>query len=104
MIRFRIERKKKKKKKTEFSKKLLIISYLIGILIIAYAMFIQLLIISSNYQGDSSIVTGLIAGAFAEMGVVSGFYKWKAKAENIVKLQKLYGEEMIEKIKNEEDV
>ncbi|MFO1442775.1 hypothetical protein KDN24_06050 [Bacillus sp. Bva_UNVM-123] len=87
---------KSKRHKTEFSKKVIMFSYAIGIVIILYAMYIQLLIITKDYHGDSGIVIALISGAFAEMATVTGFYKWKAMQENKIKLTEIYGKEIVE--------
>lgn len=94
-------KERKPKRKKEFSKKVLVVSYLLGVLIIAYAMFIQMLIITQNYIGDSSIVVALISGAFAEMGLVTSVYKIKAMQENKIKLKKIYGEEFVNQIEYE---
>mgnify|MGYP003429355701 CR=1 FL=1 len=61
-------------KKMEFSKKILVVTFGIAVVIIAYAMFVQMLVILKDYHGGT------------------GFYYWKAKRENELKLKKKFGE------------
>lgn len=84
----------------EFSKIVLVTSYVIGVLILIFAMTIQWLFMSNDYHGGSEIVVTLITGAFAEMGIVSSMYSWKSKAENIIKIQQQYGSEIADKVKD----
>lgn len=74
----------------EFSKKMLVWSYIVGIATILFAMIIQCIFIAKDYQGDSSIVIALLSGGFAEMSIVSGVYAVKAKMENRIKLEAIY--------------
>lgn len=78
------------KKRMEFSKKMLIASYSVGVVILIFAMVMQWLFLSNGYEGSSEIVVTLITGAFAEMGIVTSMYSWKAKMENKIKLQAIY--------------
>lgn len=67
----------------EFSKKILLVTSVIAVFILAYAMCIQYLIIVRDYQGDTNIVITLLSVLGAEVATGTGFYYWKAKSENI---------------------
>lgn len=79
-------------KKMEFSKKILVVTFGIAVVIIAYAMFVQMLVILKDYHGGTEIVTVLIGALAAEVTAGTGFYYWKAKRENELKLKKKFGE------------
>lgn len=88
--------KVKKKTKIEFSKKMLVWSYLVGIVTILFAITIQIVFIVKDYHGDTSIVIALLSGGFAEMSIVSGVYGIKAKMENSIKLKARYKDKISE--------
>lgn len=71
------------KPKMEFSKKILLVTSVIAVFILAYAMSIQYLIIVRDYQGDTNIVITLLTVLGAEVATGTGFYYWKAKSENV---------------------
>ena len=71
------------KPRMEFSKKILLVTSVIAVFILVYAMSIQYLIILKDYQGDTNIVITLLTVLGAEVATGTGFYYWKAKAENI---------------------
>jgi len=75
----------------EFSKKILFTTLIIALIIIAYAMWIQYLIITKDYQGGTEIVTSLIVALGAEVTAGTSFYYWKSKKENEIKLRNQYG-------------
>lgn len=67
--------KKRKYTTTEFSKKLLIVDYLIlVVLIICTAIFKEVDFVTLNVAW------------IAQIGISSAFYYWKAKTENMVKV------------------
>lgn len=68
------------KSKTEFSKKLLYVNYTLVILV-TIATFI--LMWRSN---DLSPLGYIITGLFAEVTAATSFYYWKAKNENMIKI------------------
>ena len=74
----------KKKKKTEFSKKIFYIITTLTIIIVLYSMALMW------YTQDSSALSYLIPAIFGELGVSTGFYYWKARTENKIKLEKKY--------------
>lgn len=75
------------KLKTEFSKKLLyVIFFVTGIIIVFTLVFVW-------KTGDSAPLLYLIPAVFVEVGTATGFYYWKAKAENEIKLQGIYQDE-----------
>lgn len=73
-----------KKPKIEFSKKLLYVIFIVTGIIIAFTLaFVW-------RTGDSAPLLYLIPAVFVEVGTATGFYYWKAKAENEIKLQGTY--------------
>lgn len=71
----------KMKPRTEFSKKLLYVNYTL-VIIVTIAAFI--LMWRSN---DLSPLAYIITGLFAEVTAATSFYYWKAKNENMIKIQ-----------------
>lgn len=69
------------KKKTEFSKKLLYANYIIMILITIVAFVLMW------RTNDLSPLGYIITGIFAEVTAATGFYYWKAKNENVLKIK-----------------
>ncbi len=90
MIRLRVERKQKGP--MEFSKKILFAVFAITIVIVACA------IAMSYVTQTTDVYAYLIPSIFGELGVGTGFYYWKAKKENEIKLQGIYGEKEEETI------
>lgn len=76
-----------KKLPMEFSKKILAFGFGAAVVIILYAMWIQYLITTNHYIGDTNIVTTLLTIMGAELTAASGFYYWKSRRENELKLQ-----------------
>lgn len=74
------------KKKYEFSKAILICVSVGVILVSGFAMYM------SYKTQDTSILSYLITGVFAELATATGFYYNKARAENEIKIQKGFGE------------
>ena len=70
----------KKMKKIEFCKLLLMADYVI--LIAAFVVFIGLTVRGEETSNCAIVISAWIA----QLGISSGFYYWKAKAENLVKL------------------
>lgn len=69
-----------KKPKLCFSKKLLIADYLVLVLLIAAFMYF-------TFTGKDTTNIAIVIGAWiAQLAVSSGFYYWKAKCENLVKM------------------
>lgn len=84
--------KRRKKTRMEFSKKILVVMFIITLIIVACA-------IAMSYMTQTTDVYAyLIPAIFAELSVGTGFYYWKAKRENEIKLSGIYGVE-----ENEED-
>lgn len=76
------------KKKKEFSKVLWVIAMINAVIVTLFAMVAMIL------TGDLTALEVLIPSVFAELGAATGFYYSKAKAENKIKLRKLYGSEV----------
>ena len=80
-MRLRIERKPKQPRvPTEFSKKLLYVIFAVTGVIIAFTLAIIW------RTGDTSPLAYLIPSIFVEVATATGFYYWKAKAENEIKI------------------
>lgn len=80
--------KKRKKQETEFSKKLLYVIFFVTGIVTAFTLY---MIYETK---DLSPLGYLIPALFVEVAAATGFYYWKAKAENTIKLRKIYGEEL----------
>ncbi len=76
------------KQKMEFSKKILI-AVSIATLLVVVTSFVLMWI-----TRDLSALSYIITGIFAELASATGFYYWKAKAENMIKLRKEEGVEI----------
>lgn len=74
------------KKKIEFSKIILVVVALatIAVLVVSFVLMWKTM--------DLSPLSYIITGIFAELASATGFYYWKARAENIVKLRILLGD------------
>lgn len=79
------------KPKMEFSKKIMIFSAGISIIILAFAMYIIYLGAVSGYGSDSTNLNVLLTGLMAQISASVSFYFWKSKQENIIKLESTYG-------------
>lgn len=80
-------RRKQQPKKFEFSKALFL-----GISI--QTVTVTALAIVCAFQGrPPDIWVVLIPATYAEQATVTGFYMWKAKEENKIKLRIIYGEQ-----------
>ena len=75
-------------KKREFSK---VIISTVGAATIVVTAFTLVMVWRT---GDTSPLAYLIPAVFTELGVGTGFYYSKAKAENRIKLRKMYGSEI----------
>lgn len=69
-----------KKRKMEFSKKILIFCTGATVIIVGLAFLLMW------RTGDLSPLSFIITGIFAELASATGFYYWKAKNENMVKI------------------
>lgn len=69
-----------KKKKVEFSKVILtVVAFAAAVIVISSFVIMW-------RTGDTSPLAYIIPGIFAELSAATGFYFWKAKAENQIKL------------------
>lgn len=75
-------------KKKEFSK---VILFVVGAVTVGVTAFTCFMVWKT---GDLSPLAYLIPAVFAELATATGFYYSKAKAENRIKLRKLYGPEI----------
>ena len=82
-----ISRKEKHRKQPmEFSKKILMVAWLSGSFVIAYALWLTYLMVIGGYDGDISLIQTILTGGFAEITAGTAFYYWKARKENEIKL------------------
>lgn len=71
-------------KEAEFSKKLLYVIFFATAVVIGFTLYIVI------QTGDTSPLHYLIPALFTEVSVATGFYYWKARRENEIKLQSIY--------------
>lgn len=74
--------RRKQKEPMEFSKKILVVSWITGMMIITYALWLSYMMIIKGHQGDVSIIITILSGAFTEITAGTSFYFWKARFEN----------------------
>lgn len=90
----------KPKKKTNslcFSKKLLVVDYVIlGILVAAFIVF-------TVFDKDTTNLAIVIGAWIAQLAVSSGFYYWKAKSENLIKMPIELLDELSDEMKEKAD-
>ena len=79
-----------KKKRKEFSKRIFIGVSLVAILVIVFAC------VMIWRTGNLDPLNVLIPAVVTEAGAATGFYFNKAKAENTIKLKKLYSNRIVE--------
>ena len=77
--------RKRERLSLEFSK------IIITTVAIATAIVVAISFILMFRTGDLSPLSYIITGIFAELASATGFYYWKAKRENEIKLQAIYG-------------
>lgn len=85
-----MRRRKKRKKKREFSKTILqtVAAATIVIVVFSFALMWK--------TRDTSPLAYIIPGIFTELSAATGFYFWKAKAENEIKLDALRRQKKLE--------
>jgi c-di-AMP phosphodiesterase-like protein len=89
---------KENKKKMEFSKKIFYMITVFTVIVIIYSMALMW------KTNDSSALAYLIPSVFTELATCTGFYFWKARKENEIKILKKHGSEIYnETINNEEN-
>ena len=88
--------RRKKKSAMEFSKKIMVVVFIINIIVIAFTL------IMVWRTCDLSPLTYLIPAVAAETATGTGFYYAKAKVENRIKLMKQYKVEPTEQSFNEQ--
>lgn len=76
-----------KKPKTEFSKKIFIFVAAVAVVVTAFTMYMVW------ETKDISPLIYLIPAIFAEMGTGTAFYYWKARCENLKKMEMEYKSE-----------
>lgn len=89
-----IKRKPKQKRKMEFSKKILVIAWLSGMAMILFACWLTYKMVIDGHSGDVQLIGIILTGGFTELATGTGFYYWKARKENEIKLRKFYGNDI----------
>ena len=82
IIRF----ERKKRKPVEFSKRILITAWLSGSAVTAFACWLTYQMVMNGHNGDVQLISIILSGGFAEITAGTGFYYWKARKENEIKL------------------
>ena len=85
------------KRRSEFSKRIIIFMTVFTLVITVFALALMW------RTGDTSPLAYLIPSVFAEYATATGFYYWKARTENKIKLMRLYGKSAEKVLKNESD-
>lgn len=98
-----IKRKPKQKNRMEFSKKILVIAWISGMAMILFACWLTYKMVIDGHSGDTSLISIILTGGFAEITAGTSFYYWKSRAENMIKLRKKYDDDTIEYIKDKMD-
>ena len=81
---------KKKKSPMEFSKKILVVAWLSGSLIILFACWLTYQMVMYGHDGDVQLIAIILTGGFAEITAGTSFYYWKSKNENVKKIDNAY--------------
>ena len=82
------EKRAEKNPPVEFSKLIMVVVGAVTVLVTAFTL---IMVWRTN---DLSPLEYLIPAVFAELAAATGFYYSKAKAENRIKLRKMYGAEI----------
>ena len=78
--------------KIEFSKKILIVSYIIAISITIFTCILAFL------QKDISSFSAIVLSCWGEVTVGNAFYYWKARSENKVKIISSLNVDVLDKV------
>lgn len=78
----------KPKKKKEFSKRLIFWEGLLVTAISATGLYLAYLAVKNEYAGALPWVTAMVTSAWGAYGVSQAFYYNKAKAENVLKINR----------------
>lgn len=87
--------RKFEKKKIEFSKLILLLETVIICFLTYWVMYYVGLSIQMEFDGSFPYLTTMVSCAYAAYGTSVAFYYNKAKLENLIKLEKLYGKESV---------
>ena len=77
---------------SEFSKAILVVIAVAILLVVVFAMIMMAI------TQDLSPIDWILGGLFSLANVAVGFYYWKARKENEIKLRVAYGKEMTDGI------
>lgn len=81
---------RKGKKKVESSKIILVVIAIIVFLLMVFGMAL------AWFRSDSSILRIITTGVVSNAGVGIGFYYWKARTENSIKLKSIYKKDFVQ--------
>ena len=79
-------------KTLEFSKLILIVGYFTAIIFTAATGYLALV------GGDAGSFANIVLAIWAMVSTAVGFYYWKAKAENLLKIAGMIAEEKVEQL------
>lgn len=78
--------------KFEFSKLILVVAYITAVVFTALTAYVALA------GGDAASFANIVLAIWGTVSVGVGFYFWKAKAENIVKIAKTIPQKVLDKV------
>lgn len=85
-----------RRRRKEFSKTILRTVALATVVIVVFSFALMW------KTGDTSPLAYIVPGIFAELSAATGFYFWKAKAENEIKLDTVRRQKELEQKQNQE--
>ena len=85
-----------RRRRKEFSKTILRTVALATVVIVVFSFALMW------KTGDTSPLAYIVPGIFAELSAATGFYFWKAKAENEIKLNTVRRQKELEQKQNQE--
>ena len=80
--------------KFEFSKLILVVAYFTAVVFTALTAWVAI------QGGDAASFANIVLAIWALVSTAVGFYFWKAKAENIVKISKEIPKKILDKVQD----
>lgn len=80
--------------KFEFSKLILVVAYITAVFFTAITAYVAIV------GGDAASFANIVLAIWALVSTAVGFYFWKAKAENIIKISKTIPQKVLDKVED----
>lgn len=80
--------------KFEFSKLILVVAYITAVFFTAVTAYVAIA------GGDAASFANIVLAIWALVSTAVGFYFWKAKAENIIKISKTIPQKVLDKVED----